>query len=179
MTVAVRRAAVGLSIAAALAVGACSSSGKKAPSSSPPAGSTSSIASSTAGGGEQLSAAARQQISRAYEQFFDSKTPLNTSVAALQHGSVFRSAVDQEGNTQVAQGVTAKVTATHAQSADVAAVTFSLLSAGRPLLADTHGYAVLEGGKWKVAAQTFCSLLTLNGNPPKACSNPAITALPK
>jgi hypothetical protein len=177
MTV-VRCAAVGLGIAAALTLVACSGSEKNATSSSPPTVSTSSTASSASGGGP-LTAAARQEITRAYELFFDTKTPLNTSIASLQHGPAFRQAVNQEGNTPIAQGVTAKVSAIHAQSADVAAVTFSLISGGQPLLADTHGYAVREGGKWKVAAQTFCSLLTSNGNPPKACSDPAITALPQ
>jgi hypothetical protein len=37
---------------------------------------------------------------------------------------------------------------------------------------------VRENGKWKVAAQTFCTLLVLEGTAPPACKDPAITALP-
>jgi len=41
-----------------------------------------------------------------------------------------------------------------------------------------RGKAVREGNTWKVSAQTFCALLTLQGNPPSACSDANVTALP-
>jgi hypothetical protein len=47
------------------------------------------------------------------------------------------------------------------------------------MLKDQTGYAVKEGGTWKVAEYTFCGLLTLQGNPPAACKEPAATQAPK
>ena len=38
-------------------------------------------------------------------------------------------------------------------------------------LKDQTGYAVLEGGKWKVADETLCGLVSLAGTPPPACKS--------
>jgi hypothetical protein len=51
-------------------------------------------------------------------------------------------------------------------------------SNGKPALPGASGLAVRQGGKWKVAAQTFCQLLTLQGDAPHACNDPKITAVP-
>jgi len=45
-------------------------------------------------------------------------------------------------------------------SATEAALSFDLLSNGQPITATTTGLAVLEGGHWKVARATFCSIIT-------------------
>lgn len=181
MTHPIHRAVPSLVVAAALVVSACSSSGSTGgattpagsasspPASSPPA---SSPASAT------LDAAAKAEISSAYKVFFDTKTALAASVAVLQHGDKFRQALNAESKSPSAQNITATVSAVAAQSAKVAVVTFTIKSGGSVLLPNTHGFAVLEGGKWKVAAQTFCNLLTLEGTAPAVCKDTAITALP-
>ena len=51
--------------------------------------------------------------------------------------------------------------------------------ADEPLLPDADGYAVRINGSWKVAATTFCSLLTLQGDSAPACKDPSVTALPQ
>jgi len=56
-------------------------------------------------------------------------------------------------------------------------VTFTIASGGVKL-PNTHGYAVKEGSQWKVAAQTFCNLLQLQGNSPTICKDSSVTALP-
>jgi hypothetical protein len=99
-------------------------------------------------------------------------------MSVLQHGTKFRAALQAESKSPSAQNITAAVSAVQMQSADVALVTFTLKQNGSPLLPNTHGYAVREGGKWKVAAQTFCSLLQLQGTAPSICSDKSITALP-
>lgn len=186
MTHPIHRAVPCLVVAAALVVSACSSSGgtggattpagsaSSPPASSPPASSqpASSPASAT------LDAAAKAEISNAYKVFFDTNTPLAASVAVLQHGDKFRQALNAESKSPSAQNITAKVSAVAAQSAKVAVVTFTIKSGTSVLLPNTHGFAVLEGGKWKVAAQTFCNLLTLEGTAPAVCKDTAITALP-
>jgi hypothetical protein len=179
MTLAFHRAVPCLVVAAALAVSACSSSssGGGGGASSTPGGSSSTPpATSTAPA--TLDAAAKAEISTAYKVFFDTKTALDASVAVLQHGAKFRQALNAESNSPSAQNITAKVSAVTAQSANVAVVTFTIKSGGSVLLPNTHGFAVLEGGKWKVAAQTFCNLLTLEGTAPAVCKDTTITALP-
>jgi hypothetical protein len=99
-------------------------------------------------------------------------------MAVLQHGTKFRKTLIAESHSPNAQNVSAKVSASSAQSANVAKVTFTLLSGGSPLLPNASGFAVREDGKWKVAAQTFCGLLTAEGSAPPLCQNAAITALP-
>ena len=64
-------------------------------------------------------------------------------------------------------------------SGSVLAVTFTITNSGTPLLSNIKGFAVQEGGTWKVAAATFCVLLKLEGSPPAACSDSSITALPQ
>jgi hypothetical protein len=55
---------------------------------------------------------------------------------------------------------------------------YDILSDGQALLQNVHGHAVRQGNRWVVAAETFCGLLRLEGDPPRACSDPAVTALP-
>jgi hypothetical protein len=45
-----------------------------------------------------------------------------------------------------------------------AIVQFTLTVPGHgPILTDRVGYAVLDGGRWKVALRTVCDLLSLGG----------------
>jgi hypothetical protein len=152
-------------------VGGCSSSGHHSdPSKS---GSAPGSVPVSAGGGT-----ATDQITKAYEVFFSNTSTTPQSEAALQHGDLFVSTLDAEGKTSYATKSSATVSKVVLGTPNSADVTFSVISNGVVVLKDTPGKAVREGGTWKVAAQTFCALLTLQGNPPRACSDASVTALP-
>jgi hypothetical protein len=120
----------------------------------------------------------RAAISRAYAALFGTKSTLAQSVDSLQNGPSFKQAIVAESRKPAAKGSGAKVTAVVMQSANVAKVTFTVYSNGKPALPGAGGLAVRQGGKWKVAAQTFCQLLTLSNDAPRTCNNPKITAVP-
>ncbi|MEP7020028.1 MAG: hypothetical protein ABI808_05220, partial [Pseudonocardiales bacterium] len=63
-------------------------------------------------------------------------------------------------------------------SANKATVIFTVLLDGKPTRPNTTGYAVHEGGRWKVAGATFCSVLAAQGAPPQVCTTAAATTLP-
>ena len=153
-----------------LALGACSSSGAAAPSSSPPPATQSGTPA------DQQTVAA---ISTAFSRLFGSSAPFAKSVASLQHGAAFAATIRRESKNSYAQKSAARVTSVRLLSSDLAAVTFSISSGGQTLLPNSKGNAVKEDGTWKVAARTFCGLLQLQGNAPKACNDPKITALPR
>jgi hypothetical protein len=145
----IRRAAVCAGLILATAVAGCSSSG----------GNGSPQTSSSAGGGGAHSPAARQ-ITKVFKIFFDTKTSLN-----------------KESKSPNAVDITAKVNSVHVVSKNLAKVKFTIYSGKTTLLPDSPGFAVREGGHWKVAAQTFCSLLQLEGTAPAACKDKSITSL--
>jgi hypothetical protein len=182
-----------LLLAAALAT-ACSSSGSSGSSSSPPAtGPAGSATSSSppsapagggsppgtaASGGSPADAATTAAITKAYRDLFDSSATTPQSQAALQHGSAFHQVLVQQGKNTYSNTSGVKLGGITV-SGDLAHVTFTITSKGRPLLSNVRGFAVREGGRWLVAAATFCSLLSLQGDAPPACHDPSITALPK
>jgi hypothetical protein len=117
-------------------------------------------------------------ISKAYATFFSSTSTTAQSQSVLQHGEKFTQALEEQAKSSYARTASAKVDAARLTSPNVAAVTFTVLSNGTALLPGASGYAVRTGGRWQVAAQTFCGLLALQGGAPDACHDPAITALP-
>jgi hypothetical protein len=169
-----RRTVTGVAAAAAVvamavpALTACSSSG---PSSAKTSGARTTASATPA------DAATTKAIARAYQALFGTSAPLAQSVAALQHGSVFRQTIISESKEPDAKGSGARVTAVNMRGADVAIVQFTVISNGKPVF-PTAGKAVLVNGHWQVAAQTFCALLGLEGHAPRACADPKITALP-
>jgi hypothetical protein len=98
----------------------------------------------------------------------------------LQHGDQLKAALVKNANSPDARGLTAQVTrvAGDPGNPNVAKTTFTLVSGGKPLLPGATGYAVKEGGTWKVAATTFCQLLSLQQAAPAQCHDASITAFP-
>lgn len=163
-----------------LLIAGCSSSGSPHAStstSSRPSGPRQSP-SATQSSGQAAPSAVRAAISKSYAALFGTKSTLAQSVGSLQNGPAFKQAIVAESKKPAAKGSGAKVTAVTMQSANVAKVTFTVYSNGSPALPGAKGLAVRQGGRWKVAAQTFCQLLTLQGDAPHACNNPKITAVP-
>jgi hypothetical protein len=151
---------------------ACGGAGHPAHTGGSPTSATASSGASDSG------ASATAEITRAYEIFFSNTATQAQSQQALQHGDRFGSELTTEGNSSYAVKSSATVSKVTLLSPNSADVIFSVISAGNVVLKDTPGKAARENGVWKVAAQTFCALLTLQGSPPAACSDTSVTALP-
>jgi hypothetical protein len=172
-----------LVLAGTILVGCSNSAGKPTASSPGTASSEVSTSAAPAGGGAANSgsaadAATTKSVTTAYQTFFNSKTTPVQSEAALQHGAAFRQTLVDQAKSTVAQQASVTVSAVRTLRADVAAVTFTLKNNGAALLPNAAGFAVREGGSWKVAAQTFCGLLKLEGAKAAECSDTSVTALP-
>lgn len=138
-----------------------------------------STATTPAAGGSSASAADTAAIKTAYAKFFSPNTPGNVSLGLLQNGPAFKAAIDQQASGSMASEASAKVSTVQLLSPDTAEVRFTIYLNKQPMLKDQKGYAVREGGTWKVAEYTFCGLLTLEGTAPAACKQPAATEVPK
>ena len=170
--------ALGLAVLAA-----CGSSGGGSGGPTPPsvgAGTPSPVQTvATTGAGTPADATTKSAVTKAFTDFFDSKSTAAQSQDALQAGDQFTAVLAQQGTQSYAQKSAATVQSVHLISPDTAKVVFTVTVGGQPLLPDAPGYAVRIDGKWKVAATTFCSLLTLEGDKADACKDPTVTALPQ
>lgn len=173
--VATALAATGLAV---IAIASCSS-GKSGSKTTPPPTSPGTTRSGTSSGAPSTADAATvAAVTNAYAKLFAPNTPEAVSISLLQDGAAFKSALKQQGTSQLAQNSAAKVSKVTLQSPNTAKVVFTILVNGKAMLTDQPGYAVRQNGTWKVAGRTFCALLTLQGSPPPACSTPAATSLP-
>ena len=184
-------AAAGVAGVLVLTMAACSSSGAKATNSTPPATPTSSTPAATSSSAAPTSASAASSsaaapadaattaaVTKAYTTFFGGTKNQAALVADLQNGDKLTAALIQQAKNPVASTLTATVSAVSLENPHVADVTFTLLSKGSPLLSNTPGKAVLVGGTWKLAAETFCGLVAASGTTPAACTDQSVVALP-
>ncbi|MGW5071778.1 hypothetical protein [Rhodococcus sp. NPDC004095] len=107
--------------------------------------------------------AATKEITDAYVAFFNGTTPPAARAGLVENGATFQPALEAMAADPQASATTAtvaKVTTTDATNADV---TYTLLMGGNPVLPDQGGQAVKQDGTWKVAAATFCALLSIQG----------------
>jgi hypothetical protein len=120
------------------------------------------------------------QITDAYTRFIDPKIPVSAKADLIQDAPAFATAMVAASKNPTAQTISLQVTKVTVTSANKATVVFTLLVSGSPVLPDQHGFAIRDGGKWKVAGVTFCGLLAAQGPTyvPSACSQPAATSLP-
>ena len=118
------------------------------------------------GGGNR----AIDQIKAAYTGFFTTKTSLAAHVALVQDGAKFESVIQSFLSNPLANGVSATVSSVTLQGENKAKVVYTVkIAIGS--LKDQTGYAVLEDGKWKVADETLCGLVSLAGTTPPACKS--------
>lgn len=161
-----KRAGVGAAVAATAILGltACGSSNPAAaPTPSPTP--TPTMSPSTA-------------VTAAYATFFGGSKDPKRLAAVLQNGDKLAAVIAQGLKSPMLGGLTAKVSNVSLVNPHLATVTFTLLSHGSPLVANTIGKAVLVDGTWKVAAYTYCGLLSSAGPAPAACKAPGVTTLP-
>jgi hypothetical protein len=124
-------------------------------------GSSGQPAATSAAPGPTPSGALNEQITGLYQTFFDGTLPAQTKVAILERGPEFVQVLRQQAAGPLAKSSGVKVTRVVRSTDNSAAVTFNVLLDGKPVLADQHGGAVLDGGRWKVSASTYCALLSV------------------
>ncbi|GAA4481681.1 hypothetical protein GCM10023094_30350 [Rhodococcus olei] len=117
-------------------------------------------------------------VTHAFVTFFSGETAGATKITLVQNGEAFADTINAQANSPMATGTTATVSHVDMDAPGHATVTYTVLINGQPALTDQMGEAVQVDGTWKVSQSTFCALLTLEGNPPPACANPATPAPP-
>ncbi|MQY20960.1 hypothetical protein NRB20_40690 [Nocardia sp. RB20] len=155
-----------VTIAAAMVTG-CSST----KSSSTTASSSSTAATTTTSATAAASAdpALTQAVTSAYQTLFDATLPIAQRTSAVENGTALTPALSTLAANPQTQGTSATVSSVLRADASHAHVTYTLLIHGNPVLPNQNGQAVQVGGQWKVAAATFCTLLTLQGTHSPAC----------
>jgi hypothetical protein len=137
--------------------------------SGPPASTAPTTAPSTTAAFDE--AAAQAQVIANWEKFFTPGTSVDERVTLLQNGSALRAAIEQSATNPLQQQARAKVTHVAFTSPTEATVTYDVYLNGAIALPNSQGIAVLEGGTWKVAQQSFCSLISLGvSGPIPGCS---------
>jgi hypothetical protein len=155
--------------AVAVSVAACSSG------STPPKR----AAAPTPTGATSSGAAAQSQIAANWAAFFNARTPPAKRISLLQDGQAFAPVIRAQSGSELASQASATVSKVMVtKPAAQAAVHYSILLSGKPVLSGQSGTAVYQGGTWKVGASSFCGLLALeNGGSatslPAACQAPA------
>lgn len=105
--------------------------------------------------------AAAAQVKSDWQRFFAGTTPAAQKIALLQNGQQFAKTIQAQAASPIGQGVQAQVTSVKILSPTKAAVTYTILIAGKPVLKNATGQAVLQNGSWKVGAASFQGLLAL------------------
>jgi hypothetical protein len=116
--------------------------------------------------------AAKAEIAGAFSDAFDGGVPEPVKSAAIQDGASLQTLTRRSleraqefGFTRAElAGTSISVRATSFIDETHAIVQFTLTVPGHgAILTDRVGYAVLDGGRWKVALRTVCDLLSLGG----------------
>jgi hypothetical protein len=123
-------------------------------------------------------AATLAAVTDVYNTFFDPKSTDAEVENSVQNGAALTGAVANVNHSQYQGHSGVKVTKVEMQSPVVAKVTFDVSLDGQVILPNASGYAVKIGGDWKLAATTFCQLLTIEGTKTDLCKDPKETAFP-
>lgn len=107
-------------------------------------------------------------ITANWEAFFSAKTPVKRKIALVQDGSAFAQVIHSQAGNSLAATATAKVLSVKVKG-KTAAVTYTVYVGGQPALKNQKGEALLQDGTWKVGAESFCGLLSLEGTKVPAC----------
>jgi hypothetical protein len=118
-----------------------------------------------------LSASTRAKIIADWEAFFSGATSASRKIALVQDGQSFAQVIKGQASSAMAKSVRATVSKVTLNSATKATVRYSLTMGGQPALSNQTGQSVLQKGTWKVGAQSFCALLTLEQTKVPICSS--------
>lgn len=162
-----------LLVAAALALGACSSSGGGGNTHpATPATSQAAPTSAPAGGEPTSGAGAVAAIEKNWATFFNAKTSTSKRLALLQDGDKLAAVIKAQSTNPLATTASAKVSHVSLTGTDQASVTYSILVSGQAVLSGRQGTAIYQDGVWKVGLASFCDLLKLE-NAGKSSGLPA------
>ena len=124
-------------------------------------------------------AAATLEITNAFHVVFDGARPAAEKMPLIEDGNDLAEALSPPDEPDVAATLTTAVTDVTVLDAEAcdragvvapcASVTHDILLGGAPALASQQSYAVLIGGRWRVAKVSFCGLLALSGQDPERC----------
>jgi hypothetical protein len=106
-------------------------------------------------------AAIKAEIKADWAQFFAGGAP--QKIALLENGQRFAKTIQTLTQSPLAKSLAAKVSSVKLTSPTMATVKYSILLGKQVALANQTGQAVLQGGRWKVSAQSFQALLALIG----------------
>ena len=105
-------------------------------------------------------------IAANWARFFLPATSMADRIALLENGATLQQALEQRAKDPLQQQASATVKAVELTAPDRAAVTYDVLLNGSLALPDAQGIAVLQGGVWKVGAESFCALISLGATGP-------------
>jgi hypothetical protein len=108
--------------------------------------------------------AAKAAITAVYTQFFSA--PIPKAMTLLQGGPTLTKAFQIANKLKGKAVESAKIDTVTITGASTANVTYDLSANGKVLLPGSDGKAVFDGGRWKVAKQTFCTLVGLGYSKP-------------
>lgn len=108
-------------------------------------------------------------ISSNWTEFFNGQTSAANKIDLLQNGSTFRSIVNNQASSGLAQSARAKVAAVSDVTTASANVHYAIYLGSTPTLPSVFGVAVKQNGTWKVSDASFCQLLNLEGLRTPAC----------
>jgi hypothetical protein len=164
---------VSLALAAVVMIVLGSCSGSKG--NSPKSGATTPAGTDVASG---VATAAATAVTTSFVRFFDPTVAAAERLTLIQDGQAFAQAIAAQASSAFAKAASVKVSKVTVTSDKRATVVYTILLSGSPVLSNQTGYAVQEGGKWKVAGQTFCELLAVQGPLPAVCKMASATTLP-
>jgi hypothetical protein len=115
---------------------------------------------------------ATAEVKKNWSDFFGTKVAFAQKPALLEDGDLLGAALALAAKSPVAAHTVSTVTAVTFTSPDKANITYDLYVLGNKVLTGADGYAVLQGGTWKVSKFTFCNWQKLgtSGKPVPGCS---------
>jgi hypothetical protein len=106
--------------------------------------------------------AAVAAVKAMWQRFFNGAVPIPARLALLQDSKQIAPFVRAQEQTAIMTFVlqaTATVSSVKLGPPGQASLIFTVLLGGKPLAKNLHGNAVYAGGRWLVAASSFCTLM--------------------
>lgn len=125
--------------------------------------SESTATSEAAAAGEAADPATTEAVTTTFVTFFTGTTPPAERAALVENGDMFLPTLEGMTANPQAMATSATVEGVTLTDPENAAVKWTLVLNGAPVLPDQSGEAIQEGGVWKVTATTFCTLLAIQG----------------
>lgn len=117
-------------------------------------------------------------VEHAYHVFFSSRSTTPETERYLQQGKLFVPTLRAQAKNPMSNTSSVRASDVVLVTPHTASVRYTVLVSGHAMLGNQAGFAVLEGGRWKVAGRTFCALMALQNTHPSACKDAAAVALP-